>query len=80
MSKNKKSLEASYYLNRTDMVRKLKKYRGILEKIALKGIQDDGDERVAKIACSILASDYHYEDSIIDNKSVDYNPLVDPPS
>ena len=80
MSKeSKKSLEASYYLQRIGMVRKLKYFRKDLERIALEGIKNDEDETIAKIACSILASDYHYEESIMGAKGGKYKPLIDPP-
>jgi len=80
MSKeNKKSSEASYYLRRIDMIRGLKPHREILEKIAFKGIDTPEEEKIAKIACSILASDYHYEESIMGVKGGKYKPLIDPP-
>ena len=81
IKKNKnKSLEASYYLQRVEMLRELKPYREILEGISVNGIRDAEEERLAKIACSIIASDYHYEDSIMGNKTGgDYTPLIIPP-
>lgn len=80
--KEKKKLEASYYLNRVDMMRNLKGYLSTLEKIANEGIEDAEEERIARIACSVLASDFHYEDSLMNKKrrGGDYNPLINPPS
>ena len=76
---SKKSLEASYYLRRVDMIRKLKRFRKDLERIAVDGIKTAEDETIAKIACSILASDYGYEESIMGVKGGKYKPLIDPP-
>jgi len=79
-SKEKKQMQASYFLKRIKMVKELSLYINSLEEIAFNGINSDEDERLAKIACSIMASDYHYENSLLEDKTGDsYKPLIDPP-
>jgi len=78
-NKQRKSLEANYYLGRVEMMKKLKPYQKKLEDIAASGIKDEEGERIAKIACSILASDYLYEESVLNNKTGGYDPLIPPP-
>ena len=75
----KKKLEADYFLGRVNLINKLKPFRKTLEKIGLKGIETEEDERVAKIACSILASDYIYEESLLKSRRGNYRPFITPP-
>ena len=51
------------------MLNAFKKHREVIEKIALDGVSSEEENRIAKIACSIIASEYHYDDSIMNDKT-----------
>jgi len=69
-----KMMKGKYLLNRNDLMKKIKSHREILERVALEGIKTDDENRIARIACSILASDLHYEDSVLVDKVNETNP------
>ena len=64
-----KRMKAKYILNRNELIKKLKGHRAILEKVALEGATTEEEMRMARTACSILASDLYYEDSVMDDKT-----------
>ena len=69
MGNGNRQRKAEYSLNRVDMLRKLKESRRQLENIAIDGIKTKDDERIARIACSILAADYYFEESVMQDKT-----------
>ena len=73
MAKGKKGSQkkAQYVLNRVDMLKTLKKSRTVIEKIALDGIETDEEHRIAKIACSMIAAEFYYEESVMKDKRGD---------
>ena len=70
MAQNKrKQRKAEYILNRVEMLNAFKAHRDVIEKISLEGVSNEEENRIAKIACSIIASEYHYDDSVMDDKT-----------
>jgi len=67
--KSPKQFKAEYILNRVSMLNTLKKCRHVVEKIALDGIETEEEEIIAKIACSIIASEYYYDDAVMNDKT-----------
>jgi len=63
--------KAQYVLNRVDMIKTLKHYRKTIEKIALDGVDTEEEHRIAKIACAMIASEFYYEEFIMENKDGD---------
>ena len=63
--------KAQYILNRVDMLKTLKPYRTVIEKISKDGIETEDEHRIAKIACSMIASEYYYDEAIMEDKSGD---------
>jgi len=61
--------KAKYVLNRVDMLKTLKSHRKTLEKIVLEGIETEEEHRLAKVACSMIASELYYNESIMEDKS-----------
>ena len=72
MDKDQSQRKAKYILNRVDMLKALKKqYRAVVEKIATDGIETKEEHRIAQIACSIIASEFYYDETIMENKTGD---------
>ena len=72
-----KKMKAKYLLNRNELMKKIKAHRSLLEKVALEGATTDDELRIARTACCILASDLHYEASVMDDKQGLTNPKDD---
>jgi hypothetical protein len=61
--------KAQYILNRVEMLKTLKSHRKIVEKIAVNGVETDEEHRIAKIACCMIASEYYYDESVMEDKT-----------
>ena len=51
-----------YYLNRNDLIEKLKSRQEEIENITLKGIRSEGDEILARAVCSFFLSEMLFEE------------------
>ena len=60
---------SEYRSNRLGMMTDIKKYRHIIEHIVHNGVETTEEQRVARIACCILAADLFVEDAIMEDKT-----------
>ena len=60
---------AQYILNRVEMLKSLKKHREVIERIALHGIKTEEEEVIAKTVCCMIASEYHYDDAVLNDRT-----------
>ena len=61
--------KANYTLNKVDMLRELKSKIKVLENITLNGIMTPEEHRLARVACSVLVSDFYFEDALMADKT-----------
>ena len=61
--------KAKYILNREDMLKQLKRLRPMLQKIVLEGIETEEEKSVARVACSVIVSDFYYNEAVMEDKT-----------
>lgn len=68
-----KAFKAKYKVDRVGLIRMIKQHRIALKKIALEGIDTEDEVKIARAACSILASDLFHEESVMKDKTGETN-------
>jgi len=60
---------AEFKLNRLSLIRSLSERKDILDRIVMSGITDEESFNVARVACSVIASDLAFEEAMMKDKT-----------